>query len=265
MLRSVWQKISGKNDKSNPALADSLSALTRAEMSEKPDGKYAALWSLLARRQFMEVRVEASALSFQTLIMAIDIQRGLLWLDDLFPSPHSLEVGDFITLRHHRDDEQLNFSTPVIAWGSKYGTQGLAVALPDHADYQPRRRHRRVELAGAANLTAKIRPIGHEISYGKVEDISAGGLRLSVPGNLLGQLRHGALLPLCELTLSDELTLRCSARVRSFRFMRAPHRQTQVSIEFIDLPLARQQQLQQYVNNLVYLQQASETVALRSA
>jgi c-di-GMP-binding flagellar brake protein YcgR len=98
-----------------------------------------------------------------------------------------------------------------------------------------------------------------------VLDISSGGLRASIPGNLLGQLRHGALLPLCELTLSDELTIRCSARVRGFRLLRAPHRHTQISIEFIDLPAERQQQLQQFINNVIYLYQPEASLALRSA
>ncbi len=92
-----------------------------------------------------------------------------------------------------------------------------------------------------------------------------GGLRASVPGNMLGQLRHGALLPLCEFTLSDELSIRCSARVRSFRLLRTPHRHTQVSIEFVDLPTERAQQLQQFINNLIYLQQTQELQTLRSA
>jgi hypothetical protein len=53
--------------------------------------------------------------------------------------------------------------------------------------------------------------------------------------------------------------------VRSFRLLRAPHRHTQVSIEFVDLSAERKQQLQQFINNLIYLQQPEEMLELRSA
>lgn len=276
ILRSVWQKLSGKSSAAKsaavkPALPKaaalklaSVSPITKTSRDNLPD-QYLPLWQLLNQRQLIEVKVEGSSLSYQTLILAIDIQRGLLWLDDLFPNQHVLEIGDQISLRHHRNGEQLSFSSPILAWGSNYGANGLAIMLPDHLSYSPRRQFRRADMSDKPSLSLKLRAIGQDITYGSVLDISSGGLRASVPGNMLGQLRHGALLPLCEFTLSDELTIRCSARVRSFRLLRTPHRHTQISIEFVDLPTERAQQLQQFINNLVYLQQAQELRTLRSA
>lgn len=276
ILRSVWEKLSGKSvapkatpstlstpETANLSLA-SVSRLPKAAKDTIPD-QYQPLWQLLNQRQIIEVKVEGSSLSFQTLVLAIDIQRGLLWLDDLFPSQHLLETGDQITLRHHRNGEQLSFSSPILAWGSSYGANGLAIMLPENLSYSPRRQFRRADMSDKPSLNLKLRAVGQDISYGSVLDISSGGLRASIPGNQLGQLRHGALLPLCELALSDELTLRCSARIRSFRLLRTPHRHTQVSIEFVDLPQERLQQLQQYINNIIYLQQADDMLELRSA
>jgi c-di-GMP-binding flagellar brake protein YcgR len=261
-LRSVWQKLSGKTESADrftglsglttPTLA-SVSPINKAVKEPLPD-RYLPLWQLLNQRQIIEVKVEGSSLSYQTLVLAIDIQRGLLWLDDLFPKQHILDIGDRITLRHHRNGEQLSFSSPILAWGSNYGAAGLAIMLPEHPCYVPRRQSSRADVSDTPSLQLKLRAVGHDVTYGSVLDISSGGLRASVPGNLLGQLRHGALLPLCELTLSDELTIRCRARVRGFRLLRTPHRHTQVSIEFVDISLERQQQLQQFINNLVYLQ-----------
>lgn len=276
ILRSVWQKLSGKHSvakttASNPILPKaaaltlaSVSPIVKTSKDSLPD-QYLPLWQLLTQRQLIEVKVEGNSLSYQTLILAIDVQRGLLWLDDLFPNQHVLEIGDKISLRHHRNGEQLSFSSPILAWGSNYGANGLAIMLPDHLLYTPRRQFRRANMGDKPSLSLRLRAIGQDISYGSVLDISSGGLRASVPGNMLGQLRHGALLPLCEFTLSDELTIRCSARIRSFRLLRAPYRHTQVSIEFIDLPAERAQQLQQFINNLVYLQQTQELQTLRSA
>ncbi len=276
ILRSVWQKLSGKPlaaktlaakpelPKTATLTLASVSSIAKATKDTIPD-QYLSLWQLLNQRQLIEVKVAGSSLTYQTLVLAIDIQRGLLWLDDLFPSQHVLELGDHITLRHHRNGEQLSFSSPVLAWGSNYGANGLAIMLPEQLSYTPRRQFRRADMSDKPSLSLKLRAIGQDISYGSVLDISSGGLRASVLGNMLGQLRHGALLPLCELTLSDELTIRCSARVRSFRLLRAPHRHTQISIEFIDLPADREQQLQQFINNLIYLQHPVEIPKLRSA
>lgn len=273
ILSSVWQKLAGKPQKPSSAeetIAHKSKDRSTATVTQIPTGKlesvpdqYLPLWQLLAQKQLIEVRVEGSTLSYQTLVLAIDIQRGLLWLDDLFPSQHLLEIGDRITLKHHRNGEQLTFSSPILAWGSSYGAAGLAILLPEHPCYAPRRQFNRANVT--SNLSAKIRPIGQEISFGSVLDISTGGLRVSVAGNLLSQLRHGALVPLCELSLSDELNIRCSARVRSFRLVRSPHRNTQISLEFVDLPQEKALHLEQFINNLCYLQNINEREELRSA
>ncbi|MET0356925.1 MAG: PilZ domain-containing protein [Cellvibrio sp.] len=281
ILRSVWQKLSGQQKSGQsaaaavstskaaaPQLPSTRTLASVSPISRLKDGaadKYEALHQLLNQRQIIEVKVEGSSLSYQTLVLAIDVQRGLLWLDDLFPKQHLLEIGDRITLRHHRNGEQLSFSSPILAWGTNYGANGLAILLPEQVSYIPRRQHRRADMSDKSSLNLKLRAVGHDAVYASLLDISSGGLRASVPGNLLGQLRHGALLPLCELILSDELTIRCSARVRGFRLLRLPHRHTQISIEFVDLPFERQQQLQQFINNIIYLYQPENEFALRSA
>ena len=96
MLHNIWRKLAGKK-----ASAD-LAATTQAspfELSIKEQSKdfsapsinaipdnYAPIWQLQKKRQILEVKVDGSTRSFQTLILAIDIPRGILWLDDLFPS-----------------------------------------------------------------------------------------------------------------------------------------------------------------------------------
>lgn len=269
ILRSVWQKLSGQAAKADAIKAPEASVPTSpysgmSTYSELIPDQYLPLWHLQEQRQIIEVKVSGSTRSHQTLIIAIDTQRGFLWLDDLFPSQNLLELGDEITIRHHRNGEQLCFSAPIVAWGSTYGASGLAIPLPEYVAYEPRRQHRRCDLSNYSSHNVKIRPVGQETSFGTIQDISMSGLRISVPGNLLGQLRHNAFVPVCELSLSDELQIRCSARIRAFRLVRAPHRCTHISVEFVDLPRDRQQRLQEFINNLSYLQQ-QEQVSLRTA
>lgn len=276
MLHNIWRKLSGKAASgSSPviiqpspfelSIKEQLGHSPYTNISAIPD-KYSPIWELQQKRQILEVKVDGSTRSFQTFILAIDIPRGILWLDDLFPSQSLLEIGDNITLRHHRNGEQVSFSSPIVAWGSQYGASGLAVILPEHIEYQPRRQYQRCDLSHQSSISIKVRPIGQDISYGNVQDLSVGGLRLNVAGNILGQLRHGALIPLCELKLSDELSIRCSARIRAFKILRTPHRCTQISIEFIDLPHERKLQLQQFINNVGYTSLSTQPeLNLRSA
>jgi len=260
MFNRVWQKISGIVP---AAPQDSLKSVAgghsrhRHDMDNAPEvfsDQYMPLWKLQAKRQILEVKIDNSDVTYQTIIIAIDIQRGILWLDDLFPSQHHLEIGDHITLRHHRNGDQLSFSSPLLAWGRDYGASGLAIILPEELSYQPRRQTVRCDLAHKAPIVVKVRPSGYDASFGTLKDLSLGGLRLSVAGNLLGQLRHGDLLPVCELTLSDELRICCSARVRAFRVERNSHRCTQISVEFIDLPIEKQKQLQKFIDDLQHNQ-----------
>jgi c-di-GMP-binding flagellar brake protein YcgR len=199
-----------------------------------PD-EYQSLQELQSQRQLLEVKITGSSRSYQSMIIAIDLERGLLWLDDLFPQQLILDAGDELCIRHHRNTEELVIHAPIVALGSSYGTSGIAVELPNFAYYQPRRRFPRYTVGHQSPLSVKIRPIGQEPSFGTLQDISVGGMRLMVAGNLLPHLRHGALMPLCEVNLSDDLHIRCRARICAFRMGRSPYRHTQISIEFIDL------------------------------
>ncbi len=196
---------------------------------------YLPLLELQNQRQFLEVRITGANRIYQSMILAIDVERGLLWLDDLFPQQLLMDAGDEITLRHHRNGELLVIRAPVVAMGSTYQASGFAIPLPEFVYYSPRRSSPRYIIGHQSTLSVKIRTLGQEPSYGTLQDISTGGLRLIVAGNMLPYLRHGALLPMCEVDINDELQIRCRARICAFRIGRSPYRHTQISVEFIGL------------------------------
>ena len=231
------------------AAANGLTPLAQSAELPEAQESHQLLHQLKDRRQHLEVIVPGRQRSYQTLILAIDAKRGLLWLDDLFPGQHHLEVGDSITLRHHREGELLSLDSPIVAWGTDFGASGLAVILPDEASYQPRRALPRLMLE-QLSLTGKIRTLGEEPVYGQIQDLSSGGMSLFVAGNLLAHLRHGVILPLCELTLAPGLQIRCRARVCAYRLARNPYRGTRIHLEFIDLPDTKRAQLEIFLNHL---------------
>lgn len=254
ILRAVLQKFSGKKIPGDLAIETDI---------QTPDlhGPHGRLWQLQASRQLLEVVPRGHKQSYQSMIIAIDEARGLLWLDELFPEQKFLQVGDEICVRHQRNGELLTFTTSVIAWGSSFGASGIAVILPEFADYQPRRATPRCDLSQHTTISAKIRLLGQEACYGTVKDISYEGLCVQVPGNLLGQLHRGGVIPLCEVHLNKELHIHCRAQVRSFRLCREPYRATQISLEFVDLQPKRRVQLQQFIHRLTLQDQTDSRAA----
>lgn len=209
--------------------------------------QYLPLWQLYKQRQLLEVRIGSASRVYQSMIIALDIERGLLWLDDLFPQQRVLDVGDELFIRHHRQGEQLLIRAPIIALGTHFGASGIAILLPEENTYRPRRSNPRFNLTSDSPIMVKIRTLGEEPCFGTLQDISAGGVRIHVAGNLLAHLRHGTQLPLCEIDLGDNLLIRCRARVCSARIARSPHRCTQISLEFIDLPERKCELLMQFL------------------
>lgn len=252
IFHTFLQKLSLKK----PASADVESLKASLDLHRQ----YANLWRLQNTRQLLEITLPGHKNSYQSMIIALDISRGLLWLDELFPNQPQLALGDEITLRHHRNGEILTFSTPVIAMGSNFGASGIAVLLPEEAKYQPRRAHPRCNLNNRAPISAKIRLLGQDACFGTIKDISCEGLSLLVPGNLIGQIHQGTILPLCEVHLNNELHIHCRAQVRSFQLCRQPYRATRISLEFIDLQPKRRLQLQEFVHRLT-LSEAMTTQA----
>jgi c-di-GMP-binding flagellar brake protein YcgR len=277
IFRSIWNRLAGQTPTTDitsievPAVAEPPTptpvppAKIEKDLVATLPPRYAALGQLLNSRQLIEVKLGEHANSHQTLIMKIEIKRGLLWLDDLYPNQHQLALGDSISIRHHRNAELLDFQTTIVAWGDNEDMPGFAVLLPNAVNYQPRRQHKRVDLSSTANLSIKVRAMGQDIQYGRVLDISSKGIRLSMAGNLLDHFKHGALLPLCELKLSDELHIRCNARVRALRLLKTPHRHTQMSIEFGDLSPLYMEQLEQFISHLIHYQQHTQQQQLRTA
>lgn len=236
---SFLDKLFRKGTRSESAKTSSPKPSDAGQDGSSPASKipehYLPLLELQNQRQLLEVKIIGASRVYQSMILAIDAERGLLWLDDLFPQQLLLETGDEITLRHHRNGEQLVIRSPVVAMGSTYDASGFAVTLPEFVYYMPRRSSPRYIVGHQSPLSVKIRTLGQEPSYGTLQDISTGGLRLIVAGNMLPYLRHGALLPMCEVDISDELQIRCRARICAFRIGRSPYRHTQISVEFIDM------------------------------
>lgn len=209
----------------------------------------APIRELHTRGQLITVTRPNDSTSYQSLILAIDPQRKLLWLDELFPMRASVRAGDTLEVSHHRNGELLVFNTTVIAHGKSYGVEGLALRLPEAVHYRPRRQWPRLTLAQHPTVPVVLSLPGVGAQYGQVLDISAGGVRVSVPGSWHAQLRPGDRIPLCQMTLAPGLTVRCRARICAYKSHHRPWRQTHISLAFTDLSRKASEDVQRFVLN----------------
>jgi c-di-GMP-binding flagellar brake protein YcgR len=230
-----------------PALAETV-GLTTDTQSNK--ARCAPLIELQNNRQLLEVKTGTGNQFYQTMILVVDVDRGLIWLDDFFPQPQKLSIGDEISVRHHKNGEHLVLHSPIVAFGESYGASGVAILLPEEIIYTPRRSSPRFTVGQESSLNVKLRTLGQEPFFGRLQDVSLGGMRVLVPGNLLGHLSHGAILPLCEISIDANITLRCRARVCSFRTSRTPYRHTQIGVEFTELNDQNRALLQQLIQKM---------------
>lgn len=237
LLRTALQKLAPKAPEVTPVSPAPLPDPTR----------YRELAQLCAQRQLLTVMPSEHRRSYQGMILALDIERELLWLDDLFPRCSLLTPGDKLTISHHKAGDILRFEAIIVALGRQVGTSGMALALPAPPRYRPRRQWPRLAMDGRAPVRVKLALPGAGPQYGQLLNISAGGLRLALPGNWLTTLRHGDQLPLCELTPTPGLTIRCRARLCAFNTGYRPWRQTYISLAFVGLDGAVQQNLHHWI------------------
>ena len=218
----------------------------KASPTPKPDLSFLVpLNKLLEGRQLLSVSrarestasegtVDAGAL-YQSLLLTVDAERGLIWLDHLFPAAAGLKAGETLVLSHTRGTEITRFSGPILS-PDEAGTAGaLALPLPRQVYQGPRRRWPRLAVFGWHPISAQLAVPGLPLLNAEVLDLSAQGLRLSLSGDRRPFLKHRDILPLCEFKVHPGSRLRCRVEVCAFRLSQKPWRQTQVSLRFVDL------------------------------
>lgn len=207
-------------------------------------------------QQWLESRqllaIESTQGTEQTMILAIDRQRGVLWLDECVPGHHRLRPGDTVTLCHHSGTQLILAHTEILGQRAYDNTAALAVRLPPTLQSQPRRREWRYHPP-KGSMSARIRAVGGEPLSVSIINLSAGGMRLSIRGNQRYHMRPGALLPLCQFELGGLCRVRCRARVKACRLERHPNRHTQVSLEFVDIGSAQRAAIVDHLNRLAHL------------
>lgn len=214
--------------------------------------RYAPLLELQRQKQLIEVLTDERGRSLQSMVLDVDFERSLLIIDDLFPrmEHHQAMPGDMLFIRHHLSGQQMNFACQLIGIEARQGGPVYILALPDQVSYGHRRLWPRVNPPAAMPLSARLISPNRIPWHARVLNISAGGMRVAVGGQVSDQLLRGTILPRCELDLHHQVHVECRAQVRSYRYERRPYGHTQISLEFVELPKERQQLLERLISSL---------------
>lgn len=193
------------------------------------------LLKLQENRQVIECLLPDTDEPLQTIILSIDLYERKLRIDEPSPlriAPNEL-IGKSITIRHQQGQLMLCFSAMVLDYDEIDHT--LSIDLPYQADYQPRRIEPRIEFSEQSLHSANINPLFGAPWYAMLKNISHGGMRIAVAGDLRKQLHKNLPIQRCDVDLGFKKPLRCGGRVKSFSFYTKPYRHTLISIMFEDM------------------------------
>lgn len=212
--------------------------------------RYTSLIRLQDERQLIEVFIKDYTDSFQSMILGVDLYNQCLLIDDFSPSIHNREalIGHSIKIRHQHQRQMLLISSEVLNWEEE--SQSFILTLPKDVHYQPRRQETRVYLSGNIPLSATINPLYGSPWYASITNISIGGMRIVVTGDLRKQLHKHKLVKHCEIMLDKDTSITCQGRIKSFSCHARPYRRTEVSIAFESLSEENTRQLQSFIERL---------------
>ena len=191
-----------------------------------------SLLKLKDTRQVVECLLDDKQEIMQTIILGIDLYERKLTIYEPTPMripPESL-IGKTIILRHQQGQLMLSFSAIVLDYHAS--ERSLSIDLPSRADYQPRRIEPRIELGQDTAYSVNVNPLFGAPWYAMVKNISHGGMRIAVAGDLRNQLHKNLPIQRCEIDLGFKKPIRSGGRVKSFSFYGRPYRHTLISIMF---------------------------------
>lgn len=208
---------------------------------------YHHLMKLQDKRQLVEVLIPGYKNSFQSMIIGIDFMDNTFRLDEFSPffsSPDNI-INQTITIRHQSGWEKLEITASVKQWSAQDNSYSLE--LPEFIDYQPRRSYPRLTLDNHNLLKTHINPPYGAPWYATVKDISQGGMRIAINGDLRPHLHKDKALPKCQIQLDKQLHIHTRGLIRAFSYSNKPSRHTDISIEFSNMSQLDKSHLKRFI------------------
>lgn len=212
--------------------------------------------SLLAKRgELISAYLDQGEQSFLTTLLAVAPETGTLFFDPPQSAEHLVAATQArqVTLVTRLERVKIQFRIGALQAVTHEDRPALAAAPPQIMLRLQRREFFRLEpdvgtpiRCGMAFGNGETSQHGHELP---VLDISAGGISLQAPTNLLNELEPGSVFKDCRLEIPDECVLQVNLQVRKVVEISAhtgPHT-LRVGCSFVGLPALRQASIERYI------------------
>ncbi|MFT3931865.1 MAG: PilZ domain-containing protein [Spongiibacteraceae bacterium] len=144
---------------------------------------YLNLFDVQRSHALIDVAIDGTDARYQSIIIGVDPERGVVEIDELFPAGFIGLPGQPLTVTVRLDGKRrLTFNTHVISRRDDGQIESYWLALPESLDYNQRRGSFRLQLGQGWGVISEFLAPDQERCSARVRDLSSTGIRLEVLG-----------------------------------------------------------------------------------
>lgn len=248
MLRD-WLK---RQQRHNPRVTDpapeSVSSTLSSDLGALRE-VYLNLFDVQRSHALIDVAIDGTDARYQSIIIGVDPERGVLEIDELFPAGFVGLPGQPITITVRLDGKRrLTFNTHIISRRDDGQLESYWLALPESLDYNQRRGSFRLQLGQGWGVISEFLAPDQERCSARVRDLSSTGIRLEVVGGTkpsTGDVLHDLHFEFagrnyqCAADVRNVTNLSANASEKSDRFL--------IGAQFRDLSRVEQRSLERMI------------------
>lgn len=209
---------------------------------------YLNLFDVQRSHALIDVAIEGTDARYQSIIIGVDPERGVVEIDELFPAGFVGLPGQPLTVTVRLDGKRrLTFNTHVISRRDDGQLESYWLALPESLDYNQRRGSFRLQLGQGWGVISEFLAPDQERCSARVRDLSSTGIRLEVLGGtrpITGDVLHDLHFEFAGRNYQ------CAADVRNVTNLNAKSGDADrflIGAQFRDMPRVEQRSLERMI------------------
>ncbi len=207
------------------------------------------LQDLLANNNFLAVEIPHDPdIEFQSMIIKVD--KDCFELDEIWPKDRcpTLAPGEKLKIKASLNHVPVAFVCKIIKVKKQLQGYSYDMSFPLHTPLRNRRQFFRTPIPGGEKISLDLKRI-KDYSY-TVNNISRGGINVTLEDNLTEQFVKNQILSACTLIFPDGKAICFDLEIRNSVYKRQPHRHTIISARFSSIDSADRKRLSHYIANL---------------
>lgn len=206
---------------------------------------YLNLFDVQRSHALIDVAIDGIDARYQSIIIGVNPERGVLEIDELFPGGFVGLPGQPITVTVRLDStRRLTFNTHIISRRDDGPIESYWLALPENLDYNQRRGSFRLQLGNAWGVISEFLATDDERCSARVRDLSSTGIRLEVLGG--ARPTTGDVLHDLHFEFAGR-NYQCAADVRNVTNLSDNSDRFLIGAQFRDMPRAEQRSLERMI------------------